>query len=206
MALGACSKPGVSSFDDRATYKEVASQEVATDKIIPVAMWDQIIGEVTSATVTLRFLPVTVYLQEKSPGVLSDKNYKIKLGHGGGEIDLSRYVHSDAGTFILGFKLETEEPLDNLQVFYLSRTKKRSFDNADFGAGCSTFFDITKFFNSQLVKGGLEVNTYRKRHVTLLGGTFVFSLKSDGYHYISQVTFVDSQSEALFCAPLTVTE
>jgi hypothetical protein len=43
------------------------------------------------------------------------------------------------------------------------------------------------------------VNKTRNRHLTLLGGTFVFSVNDGKQMRISQVTFTDSRNPEYFC-------
>jgi hypothetical protein len=46
---------------------------------------------------------------------------------------------------------------------------------------------------------GLILNVTHARHVSALGGHFVFSYKKDKQTFVSEVTFVDSKWPTLFC-------
>lgn len=203
LPLISCSKK---TIFEKTSFKEVEMSDAPKDQNIPTTMWDEIQGNSVDPTQSLRFLPVAIYFIEKTPGVIGGQNLKIRLGRGGGELDLARIVKPDHGTYILGMQLETDESLEDLKVFFLSRTKKRSFEGKLLGAGCSTYLDITEYFKKNIMISGVEVNTFKKRHVTLTGGTFIFSFKKPGYHFLSQVTFTDSDSTALFCDPLVGSE
>lgn len=166
---------------------------------IPVKLWEKIEqanGEIKDGT--LNFFPVIVTLQEKSDGVLNENSEKIVLPRGGGDVDLSKYVKGDKGTFTVQFDLEDYKPED-LQVYYISQARKRKIDGDIWGAGCRKFLNITSYFLSTAAKDGLVVNTTRNRHLTVLGGNFVFVRKSGKQILLSQVTFTDSSQPQLFC-------
>jgi hypothetical protein len=55
--------------------------------------------------------------------------------------------------------------------------------------------DIKKFIYGEGRTKGIEVNTTRARHVSVLGGTFFFSSGKQ----VTQVTFKDTQQGHLFC-------
>jgi hypothetical protein len=139
---------------------------------------------------------MTVRLVEKTPGVLVEPEIEIKFSRGGGTVDLSQFVKNQQGTFTVSFDLSEMNDPEKFKAYFISRARKRKIEGEVWGAGCHKYMDIKAFaLQSEKKKNGIEVNTTRNRHDSLLGGTFFFALGQQ----VTQVTFVDSQQPQLFC-------
>jgi hypothetical protein len=131
--------------------------------------------------------------------VLKDPKILIRLPLGGGEIDLSEFTTGVKGTFFVEFDFEEDKDFDSLRVFYVSKAKKRKLDGQLWGGGCKAAFNIKKYYRSHLQKRKFAVNTTDFRHLTTLGGHFVFSSKLKRQVKMAQVTFKDSKNPEYFC-------
>lgn len=148
----------------------------------------------------LLFMPVTVILREKNRGVLSHPSLQIELPRGGGLVDLASYTTGMPGSFYVDFTWpEAGEKIEDLQIWFDSRARRRKLDDGLWGNGCGVFMNITRGFFLESKKGGLKVNTTRDRHLTVLGGHFLFSYKKEGQVFVGQVTFKDSLKQVLYC-------
>lgn len=145
------------------------------------------------------FSEIIVYLSEKNDNVLKKPAYKIALPRGGGEIDLSQYMGISNGTFYVGFEFPEFTDAQEKKVLFVSRAKKRKIDEEVYGLGCNQFVDISTKFFEEMGKAGIKVNSTRERHVTVLGGHFLFSAQKGNTIFASQVTFKDSNHPNLFC-------
>jgi hypothetical protein len=145
------------------------------------------------------FSEVKVILTEKNPGILRDPSLTLSFSRGGGEVDLATYVSEKPGSFFVGFDFPEMEDGDIKKVIFISRARKRKIDNQIFGAGCNQFLDITEKFLTEMKGQGIKANTTRKRHVSLLAGTFIISAQKGKQKYVTQVTFTDSSSPQLLC-------
>jgi hypothetical protein len=186
--------------------RSVRVPDMSHDIFLPAKMWDIVTGAEFSKAVklasNLTFAPIGVTLKEKSHGVLIAPELKYDFSQGGGELDLSKAIKGDRGTFRLKFDFDgfaTIETRSSLKIFYVSKARKRKLDDQIFGSGCQNFFDIKSYINSVNDKTGIEVNVTRDRHVSMLGGHFIFSYTKDKQIFISQVTFTDSRRPDLFC-------
>jgi len=175
--------------EESPNLKKYVMEDTGPDVKIPVKIWEEIQG--TKAGVNISFVPIEIRFQEKTPGVLVDPEFKIIFPRGGGEIDLFRFVKEKQGTFRVFFNLAPFKGSKNFHVYYVSRAKKRKLDGEVWGAGCRKYMDVT----SALLKGGIEVNTTRARHDSVLGGHFVIVADQQ----VTQVTFRDSSQSHLFC-------
>ncbi len=162
---------------------------------IPNPIWKTFPTEKGKDTIT--FSAVTVRLVEKTRGVLVEPEIEIKLPKGGGQIDLSQFVSNKQGTFHVYFNLDEMTDDQKLKAFFISRTRKRKIENEVWGSGCNKFMDIRNFLLTGGRAKGIEVNTTRSRHLSVLGGTFFFASGP----LVTQVTFTDSQQAQLFCDP-----
>lgn len=188
----------------------------STDDIrVPASLWDLMEGKIlplekkpevnfsaAEKSAGYIFVPVRVLLDEKNEGVLKKPHMNLIFARGGGTIDLAEFVTEQKGSYFVKFDLAEElGHSKELKVYFVSGAKKRKIADEVVGAGCNTFFDISKKFDAQFVLQGFKVNTTRDRHISVLGGTFVFSVKKDNQIYISQVTFTDSSNKHLLCEP-----
>ena len=181
-------------------FAGISAQASDKDIRIPTLLWEKI--EQTSGEIkdgTLSFFPIKVIFKEKTEGLVQRDFHEITLPRGGGEIDLAKVLKKEQGTFSVSFELEGLEMPEDLQVYFVSQSRKRRIDGDIWGAGCRKFLDIKSFYLSTIAKEGLSVNTTRNRHLTVLGGNFVFVIKNGKQVLLSQVTFTDSSEPNLFC-------
>lgn len=172
--------------------------EEAKDIKVPASLWTSFEGA-DQKGLSYIFVPITMTFEEKNEGVLKQNKFSFKFPRGGGTVDLSEYVTEKAGSFYVQFELPENLDQKDLKVYFISHTKKRKLGDEILGAGCGVYLDISKKFTSHFVNDAFKVNTTRSRHVTVLGGTFIFSLRQDNQMFISQVTFEDSRDKQLFC-------
>ncbi len=163
------------------------------DVKVPVQIWNQFAP--VGGKETLGFATIKVRLVEKTEGILVEPEIELKFPRGGGEIDLAQFVKEQSGTFRVFFDLEESDHHDQMRAYFISRARKRKLDGEVWGAGCNKYMDIQKYIFGEGMKKGIEVNTNRNRHDTVLGGTFFFSSGNQ----ITQVTFKDSRQPHLFC-------
>lgn len=224
LALAACH-----SDHEGSEAREIVVDETPAEVKIPVALWDEIEGKHgheaaaheasaggggehggggeaagaeggDSADGGALFAPIDVILKEKNKGVLTNPEIRIRMPRGGGEIDLSRFMGSTAGSFFVNFEFPENEENYAPRVWFVSRARKRRIDREIWGAGCNKYFEITSGLAKMIKKeGGLKANTTRQRHLSVLGGTFLFNFKKDSQSYLTQVTFIDANSKQLFC-------
>jgi hypothetical protein len=177
--------------------------DISKEIYFPNKIWDVITGadfskSVHSAT-TMIFSEVEVEMDEKTEGVLTKPHLRLKFPKGGGEVDLSKYVKGERGTFRLKFNFDGMPEGEDLNVFFVSRGKKRKLDDEVYGSGCGVFYDIKKDLVSRNSGEGLMLNVTHYRHVSALGGHFVFSYKKNKQTYVTEVSFTDSLRPTLFC-------
>lgn len=177
--------------------KKVELTDNGPDVKIPTKIWDHF-GEFTGKD-SITFSSVKVRLVEKTPGVLVEPEVEIKLPRGGGQIDLSQFVVDKQGTFRVFFDLEEMTDEKELKAYFISRARKRKIDGEVWGAGCNKYMNIKPFMTGAGQKTGIEVNTTRLRHLSVLGGTFFFSSGP----LVTQVTLTDSKQSHLFCDSVT---
>ncbi|WII72899.1 hypothetical protein QJS83_03315 [Bdellovibrio sp. 22V] len=147
----------------------------------------------------LIFSEVAVFLVEKNKGIVEGQALRISLPRGGGEVDLSRFIKDQRGSFYVGFEFPEFENATAKKVIFVSHARKRRIGNQVFGAGCNQFFDISEKFFTQMKGEGIKVNTTQNRHLSVLGGTFFFAAQKDKDIHLAQVTFKSSQHAPLFC-------
>jgi hypothetical protein len=180
-------------FSSLGLGKEFEMTENGSDVRIPIKIWEQF-GEVNGKE-SITFSPLKVRLVEKSAGILMEPEIEIKFPRGGGEIDLANFVKDQQGTFRVFFDLEDQAADDKMRIYFISRTRRRRIDGEIWGAGCNKYMDIKKYILGEGKANGIEVNTTRSRHDSVLGGTFFFGVRNQ----VTQVTFKDSRQENLFC-------
>ncbi len=207
-------------------YSGVKVEDLAAEIKVPTTAWDLLEGKVSGGehhesgggggehgggghggggapAVSLPkdfvFSEVSVYLVEKNDNVLKKSAYKISFPRGGGEIDLSQYAGISNGTFYVGFDFPEFTDAQDKKVLFVSKAKKRKIAEEVYGLGCNQFVDITDQYFALMPKVGIKVNTTRDRHLSVLGGHFLFSAQKGNTIYVSQVTFKDSTKNHLFC-------
>ncbi len=177
-----------------ALAKTIEMTESGADVKVPIQIWEQF-GNVGGKE-SISFSAIQVRLVEKTPGILVEPEIEIKFPRGGGEIDLANFVKDESGTFRVFFDLEEVASDDKMKAYFISGARKRKLDGEVWGAGCNKYMDIKKFILGAGKTKGIEVNTNRSRHDSVLGGTFFFASGNQ----ITQVTFKDSKRADLFCA------
>lgn len=203
LLLGACSKePGYHV----AEYKQIKIQDLPEEVKIPGQAWDMLEfkaqqpeAHAVASAKSLVFAEVSVYLVERNPGVIDGKALKISLPRGGGTIDLSRFVTDQRGSFYVGFDFPEFQEASGKKVLFVSKARKRRLGSEVFGAGCNQFFDITEEYFKNMAKEGLKVNTSQDRHLSVLGGSFLFAAEKGSEVHLAQVRFTNSQKSKFFC-------
>ena len=114
LLLTACETP---KEKDHSVAQKVVMDEISEDIKVPIQMWVDIetepvgLGEKKAEASeedsglnrnTILFSPVTVFLSEHNPDVLTHSEIRIELPRGGGKIDLSQYIGDSAGSFQRG--------------------------------------------------------------------------------------------------------
>ncbi|MBX3039682.1 MAG: hypothetical protein KF789_03100 [Bdellovibrionaceae bacterium] len=201
------------------SYKQIQIDDVPKEIRIPSALWNRIEGKEEShasggehgggavetegpETSGALFMPVNVILKEKSPGVLVDPLIRIVFPRGGGLIDLASYTTGKQGSFYVKFEWPEAEKAEDISIWYDSKARRRKLDDGFWGTGCGRFYEITQGLKREMASEGLKVNTTRERHLTVLGGHFVFAMKKPHQNFVAQVTFKDSRLPVLFCEEL----
>lgn len=208
----------------REEYKIIKFEDVPPDLKIPTKAWDMLSfkavegahgehaeggggegghgggeGKKESGNKEIVFADVSVFLVDKNPGILKQEAMKFELPRGGGEIDLSQYLNNRQGSFYVGFEFPSFTEAKQSKVLFISHARKRKLGESVYGAGCNQILDITTKFNLAMQGEGLKVNTTRERHISVLGGTFLFSAEKGDTIYVAQVSFVDPEHGNLFC-------
>lgn len=147
----------------------------------------------------LVWMPIKVQLQATSEEILKNKKTEFEFSMGGGEIDFSRIVVGEKGSFFIKFLLEEFKDPSKVKVYFYSKAKKRKIDDDIFGSGCNVYFDITKKFFVDNTKQGIKTNVTDNRHLSVFGGHFIFASHNEGKVYVTQVSFRDSTKPELFC-------
>lgn len=199
LALIAGCQNDDSSLDSEITAFEV--EDLPQDFLIPSWIWDEVDAQVISPAKpkTKNFGPLTLKLFEKNQGVLSEKMAVYKLPSGGGELDLSKLVTGQAGTFFLGFDVPIQDKMINKKVYFISQSRQRKVNDEILGSGCNKILNLTSSLGQLGFKDLLKLNTTRDRHISVLGGHFIFLIETESSWYATQVTFYDSKRADLFC-------
>ena len=145
------------------------------------------------------WMPLKISLSAQQEGIIKDKEIEISYGMGGGELDLKDFVVGDKGSFFIKFSPGETKDAGQLQVYFFSQSRKRKIDDEIFGSGCNVYFDISKKWANENSKKGIKVNVTESRHISVLGGHFIFVKKLDNKLYISQVKIYDSTKPEYFC-------
>lgn len=145
------------------------------------------------------FVPISVKFVEKTFGVLKHSRMKFNFEEGGGAVDLDQYVNSINGSFELSFELNHPEPVEDLNVIFINKSRKRRLDGEVWGLPCQSYVDLSDFYKLEMSQKKLLLNTYKLRFLNLILGDYIFSYKKDGKSFISRVSFTTSQNKNLQC-------
>lgn len=152
-----------------------------------------------AVSIPVVFTNLGVYLKEKTEKTLKKDAYHIQLPKGGGEVDFANLVGERNGSFFLAFDLESFKEASDFKIYFVSEVKKRKVGEEILGAGCNKYFDVTSLFTKTQKEKGLLINTTRLRHLSVLGGHFVFVGKKEKQIFLSQLSFKDSKNSEMFC-------
>jgi hypothetical protein len=194
------------SSSAEATAEEEAPPEPGTlvvrespaEIMIPSKIWDLIYADEKSKPRVV-FAPVKLQMKERNPGILTQEEVIIQFPRGGGEVDLSQFVTEKRGSFFVNFTFEKGGAPESSYVFFVSRNRKRKVDGMILGSGCKSFYDVKTYLGKTDKQGGILVNTTRLRHLSVLGGSFVFANVTGKEVRLAQVSFKDSKNPKYFC-------
>lgn len=170
------------------------------DKMLDNQTDAQLLNSIPRKYLSLKvfFAPVESYSALTSPA-------EVKMQRGGGVVDLSDVFSNEKGQFQFSLKIDwedlgfVEDDVNRLKVHFISHSKKRNLLNESWGSGCNKYFDVTSFYKSQLETKGIELSLSEQRHLSVLAGTYVFSLFKDDDLYIATLTFVDNRYSKVYC-------
>ncbi|MCB9025096.1 MAG: hypothetical protein H6625_02155 [Bdellovibrionaceae bacterium] len=157
------------------------------------------------SSIPRKFLGFDVYLRPGSNKLAMSDVKQIPFSRGGGYIDLANLVEGNVGSFYINILFDWQdimmEPsdVDQLKVYFLSRSIRRTIDGEEWGAGCGKLLDLTHFFKNQIMKKGLLLNAKDQRYLSTLGGTFYFILFKQGELFLATATFEDTRFKDLMC-------
>ena len=143
---------------------------------------------------------ITVYLVEKTPGVLGGQNYELKYPAGGGLLDYRTFIpESKDGTFFLKIKYNSEMDPKETRIYYLSNAKIREVGGKPMGNGCDRYFDISHYWKRAMEGEGLMLNTVDFRHISVTAGTLFFVAPYRGKLRIAHLSLKDTRHRNLMC-------
>lgn len=183
----------------------VAVKEVGKDFDVPAKLLKLAETGMINSLGTLGYFPISVVLTQKNEGVLNFPEIRYDFPKGGGELDFAQVLGSSLGSFYFKFDVSTEKE-DVLKVYFVSQTRKRRLESEIWGMGCNKFVDITSYFHSEIATRGLKINSTEFRHLSLLGGHFVFVLNSGKRIFLSKLTVKDSRFPEADCVKAPVKE
>lgn len=151
--------------------------------------------------IPMKFIPIKVYLVEKSKNILlKSSHYSLIFSDGGGTLDLKDFVLERQGLFTLAIEFPLQElKINHYKIYYLSNAQQKKINNEIYGSGCNVYMDISDYFNEIMNYDGIQLTTLKNQHISLLAGTFVFVAYIDGNLLLSQLTIKDSRFPELQC-------
>ncbi len=175
-------------------------EDLPMDFKVPDFIWD-ITNKVIEPNKpkTIVYGPVNLKLTEKNKGILKESPMLFVMQSGGGELDLSKVVSGQPGSFSLGFDVPIKDKILQTKVFFISQNRQRKVDGEVLGSGCKKVLELTSQFGKLGFSQMLDLNTTRHRHVSVLGGHFLFLVETENNWTVSQVSFYDSERSDLFC-------
>lgn len=185
-------------------------RKIPSDALLPTTLWEKIetfgrderkkeAPEALNQRVEIQHLTMVLRLQEVDPGTLVAPEFKLRLGAGGGTVDLSHFVKAERGRFYLQVILPAQLNTAPSQIFFLGGTKPRNIGPRVWGLGCRTYLDVTHYFLTEMKSKGLLLDTQQLRHLSLFGGSFFISVYKQTQQYIARLTLQDSRHKDLFC-------
>ncbi len=211
-------KKEADQFERKDSFEKISIGQGNQETKIPSELWDRLeqfyagsgviveekIAEQGSKQqkkieVPVVFMPVKVYLTEKTNGALGGQNYQINFDLGGGILDLKNFVKKDHRSFYLAIDLEEKVDAGSIKVFFVSNSKELPIKKDVYGAGCGKYMDVTSFYQRVIANAGIELNTAGARYIHVVGGTFVIAIVKNSSLYLSQVTILDSRLKKHMC-------
>lgn len=171
---------------------------------VPAAGDASVVSVLDQPSLERRHLELTVKMVESTDEVLSHPSIQVPLRRDGAIIDFKDWVQRKRGYFDLYLTLPEPlregEPYKNLKVFYVSSANQRELREQKFGAGCSKFMDVSKFYKESLgSSSGLRLNSTDQRYLSVLAGTFYFFTTEADNYYLGSISFTDSRFPKLMC-------
>jgi hypothetical protein len=202
--LVGCQKSTETSQSPIDAYKV---EDLPQDFQVPDFIWD-IANKVIppNKPKTIIYGPVHLKLAEKNKGILKESTLLFVMQSGGGELDLSKVVSGQPGSFSLGFDVPIKDKILQTKVFFISQNRQRKVGGEVLGSGCKKVLELTTQFGKLGFLQMLDLNTTRYRHLSVLGGHFLFLVETEKNWIVSQVSFYDSERSDLFCPGFRSTE
>lgn len=157
-------------------------------------------GVINKGSIRRALLNVRADLQQKRRAALHE-DARVVTPLGGGVVELSDLITPVRGAFAMKIVATREsggEP-ENMKVFFVSRSKNRSINGEQFGAGCNKWMDITGFFKKAMAREGFQLYTADQRYLSVIGGTFVIVGYSKEAIEVGSITFTDSRYSEVLC-------
>ncbi|MDZ4662163.1 MAG: hypothetical protein SGJ18_11155 [Pseudomonadota bacterium] len=214
----ACSEnTGDTQFERKDNFEKVSIGQGNHETMIPSELWDRLEKFYTDSGLTLEdkiaergskqkkievpvlFMPLKVFLSEKTSGTLGGQNYQIGFEQGGGTLDLKNFVKKNYRSFYLAVELGENTESGSLKIFFVSNAKEAPIGKEIYGSGCGKYMDITSFYNKVISKVGVELSAAGNRYVHVVTGTYIFALIKNSSLYLSQVTVLDSRFKKSMC-------
>lgn len=202
--IGGCHK---STDTNLQTIDAYNVEDLPQDFKVPDFIWD-ITNKVIEPNKpkTIVYGPVHLKLTEKNKGILKENQMLFVMQSGGGELDLAKVVSGQAGSFSIGFDVPIKDKILQTKVFFISQNRQRKVDGEVLGSGCKKVLELTSQFGKFGFTQMLDLNTTRHRHISVLGGHFLFLVETENNWTVSQVSFYDSERADLFCPGFRSTE
>lgn len=160
-------------------------------------------AELSAAVIPRKYLGLKIMMTPKTAGVLAEP-IRFDLPRGGAIIDFSEWISAtSSGSFFLKVQVEAEgDPAaaEKVKVYFFSRSRKRTVDEEEMGAGCNKYMDLTQFYQKTLSRDGVRANTTDQRHLSLLAGTFYFIYSAPDALHLASLTFEDPRYPSIQCA------
>jgi len=156
-------------------------------------------------SVARNFLSFDVYALPRANKLAFKTPYHFSFPRGGGVIDLSKIVTGTSGSFKIVIRLHKEdqglkdEDLDELNVYFVSNSKRRQIDGEIHGSGCGIYMKLTQFYHNTLSNQGLVLNATDSRYVSVISGSFFFFLIKEGVLHLGSISFENSKVPGLQC-------
>ncbi len=150
--------------------------------------WDelQVAGELT------QLLRIKLTLSEKNHGVLKHPEIDVLFPPGGGELDFSKLITNDKGTFRLKWLEPSGNPFVHTDIYFIPQSGSSLVGEETWGDPCDKLIEISTF-GQKISKEGIDLNVTDFRHIRLMGGSFVFLRKSEKTFEVAQISFSDSR-------------